>query len=42
LGEWVSQNTYLEMSEAEVKLLQFNPLLETKGSPIDACYGHQR
>lgn len=41
LGEWVSQNTYLEMSPTEAKLLQFNPLLEPKGSPIDASYGHR-
>jgi hypothetical protein len=30
------------MSTAEVKLLQFNPLLDPKGSPIDASFGHQR
>jgi len=41
LGEWVSQNTYLEMSASEVNLLQFNPLLEPKGSPIDASFGQQ-
>lgn len=40
LGEWVSQNSYLEMSATEAKLLQFNPLLEPKGSTIDASYGH--
>lgn len=41
LGEWVSQNTYLEISAGEVKLLEFNPTLEPKGSPIDACYGYK-
>ena len=41
LGEWVSQNTYLEISEAEVKLLTFDSLASPKGSPIDASYGHK-
>ena len=41
LGEWVSQNTYLEISAAEVRLLTFDSLANPKGSPIDATYGHQ-
>ena len=41
LGEWVSQNTYLEISAAEVRLLTFDSLANPKGSPIDASYGHK-
>ena len=39
LGEWVTQNTYLEMSAAEVRLLKFDPLPSPKGSLIAADYG---
>jgi UDP-2,3-diacylglucosamine hydrolase len=41
LGEWVSQNTYLEMSAAEVKLLQFHALPSPSCSPIAADYGNK-
>ena len=39
LGEWVTQNTYLEMSAAEVRLLKFDSLANPKGSLIAADYG---
>lgn len=39
LGEWVSQNTYLEMSEAGVQLLEFTSYPKPSGKPLRTNLG---